>query len=69
MDREELDRIVRIIFDEVRRKGDEAISKYTYHYDGVTVDAIQVTQQELDAAVMEMKAEEEQEAVLTAEES
>jgi len=50
MDREELDRIVRIIFDEVRRKGDEAISKYTYHYDGVTVDAIQVTQQELDAA-------------------
>lgn len=50
MDREELDRIVRIIFEEVKRKGDTAIGKYTYHYDGVNVDTILVSQQELDAA-------------------
>lgn len=50
MDREELDRIVRIIFEEVKRKGDTAIGKYTYHYDGVKIDAILVSQQELDAA-------------------
>ena len=42
LEREELDKIVRIIFDEVKRKGDEAINKYTYHYDGVTLGSIVV---------------------------
>lgn len=50
MDREELDKIVKIIFDEVKRKGDSAICKYTYHYDGVEIDTLQVSKDDLEAA-------------------
>lgn len=48
MDRESLDKIVRIIFDEVFRKGDAAINKYTYFYDGVTMSDLRVSQEEID---------------------
>jgi histidinol dehydrogenase len=48
MDRESLDKIVRIIFDEVYRKGDAAINKYTYFYDGVTMSDLRVSQEEID---------------------
>lgn len=50
MDRESLDKIVRIIFDEVFRKGDAAINKYTYFYDGVTMSDLRVSQEEIDAS-------------------
>lgn len=50
IDKDELDKIVKIIFDEVMRKGDQAITKYTYFYDGVTIDALQVSDQEKEAA-------------------
>ena len=50
MDRESLDKIVRIIFDEVFRKGDAAINKYTYFYDGVTISDLRVSQEEIDAS-------------------
>lgn len=50
MDRESLDKIVRIIFDEVFRKGDAAINKYTYFYDGVTMSDLRVLQEEIDAS-------------------
>lgn len=50
MDRESLDKIVRIIFDEVYRKGDAAINKYTYFYDGVTMSDLRVSQEEIDAS-------------------
>ena len=57
LEREELDKIVRIIFDEVKRKGDEAINKYTYHYDGVTLGSIVVDEQELSMAESQVSAE------------
>lgn len=57
LEREELDKIVRIIFDEVKRKGDEAINKYTYHYDGVTLGRIVVDEQELSMAESQVSAE------------
>lgn len=50
MDRESLDKIVRIIFDEVYRKGDAAINKYTYFYDGVTMSDLRVSQEVIDAS-------------------
>lgn len=50
LDKGELEKVVRIIFDEVARKGDAAINKYTYYYDGVTMEDLTVSQEEINAS-------------------
>lgn len=57
MEREELEKIVKIIFDEVKRKGDDAVRKYTYHYDGVKLEDIAVSEAEIEASEAKVSKE------------
>ncbi len=48
---ENIEETVKGIFKEVQSKGDKAISKYTSFFDGIVLDEIQVTTEEIDQAV------------------
>lgn len=47
----DIETTVKEIFREVQKKGDEAVSKYTSIFDGITFENIQVTQEEINQAV------------------
>lgn len=42
---------VRVILDDVRRNGDEALRRYAREFDGVNLEAIEVTRDEIDEAL------------------
>ncbi|MBV2195377.1 MAG: histidinol dehydrogenase, partial [Flavobacterium sp.] len=48
---------VKQIFKEVQQKGDKAIAKYASFFDGVTLENIQVTQEEIKIAKKEVSTE------------
>ena len=48
---DDIEATVKEIFKEVQRKGDEAVAKYTSLFDGVAVDTIEVSKDEIDAAI------------------
>lgn len=45
------------ILNDVQRNGDDALKKYTRMFDGVELDGLEVTQQEIDKACMEVSSE------------
>ncbi len=47
----DIEATVKEIFREVQKKGDEAVSKYTSIFDGITFDNIQVTNEEISEAI------------------
>ena len=53
----DVEETVKQIFKEVQQKGDKAISKYTSFFDGVFLDNIQVTQEEIEIAKNDVSAE------------
>ena len=53
----DVEETVKQIFKEVQQKGDKAISKYTSFFDGVSLDNIQVTQEEIEIAKNDVSAE------------
>ena len=50
---EEIDKAVRAILDDVKANGDEAVLKYTEKFDGVKLDALCVTEEEIEQAYSE----------------
>jgi histidinol dehydrogenase len=50
----DLETLVRSVFDEVERKGDQAVNEFAARYDQVEVDQLQVTKEEFDAAEKEL---------------
>ena len=48
---EEVEPTVLEIFSEVRQKGDQAVKRYTQLFDGVSLDDLKVSQQELDQSI------------------
>ena len=53
----DVEETVKQIFKEVQQKGDKAIAKYASFFDGVTLENIQVTQEEIEIAKKEVPAE------------
>jgi histidinol dehydrogenase len=53
----DIEETVKQIFKEVQNKGDQAIAKYSSFFDGVTLDNIQVTSEEIETAKKEVAAE------------
>lgn len=53
----DIEETVKQIFKEVQQKGDKAIAKYASFFDGVTLENIQVTQEEIEIAKKEVTAE------------
>lgn len=53
----DVEETVKQIFKEVQQKGDKAIAKYASFFDGVTLENIQVTQEEIKIAKNEVPAE------------
>ena len=53
----DIEETVKQIFKEVQNKGDQAIAKYSSFFDGVTLDNIQVTPEEIETAKNEVSAE------------
>ncbi|WP_333809845.1 histidinol dehydrogenase [Flavobacterium sp.] len=53
----DVEETVKQIFKEVQQKGDKAIAKYSSFFDGVTLDNIQVTTEEIESAKKEVAAE------------
>ncbi len=47
---------VKQIFREVQQKGDKAIAKYSFFFDGVNLENIQVTQEEIESAKSQVSA-------------
>lgn len=47
---DDIENTVQLIFDDVKRNGDQAISKYTTMFDGVTLNDFSVTDSEIQAA-------------------
>jgi histidinol dehydrogenase len=58
----DIEETVKQIFKEVQNKGDQAIAKYSSFFDGVTLDNIQVTSEEIETAKKEV-ADELKEAI------
>ncbi|MBB1194364.1 histidinol dehydrogenase [Flavobacterium sp. SOK18b] len=54
---DDIEATVKEIFKEVQKKGDEAVAKYTSLFDGVTVDTIEVSKTEIEAAVSSVSDE------------
>ncbi|RTZ03481.1 histidinol dehydrogenase [Flavobacterium sp. RSP49] len=54
---DDIEATVKEIFKEVQKKGDEAVAKYTSLFDGVTVNNIEVSKGEIDAAVASVSEE------------
>jgi len=53
----DIEETVKQIFKEVQNKGDQAIAKYSSFFDGVTLDNIQVTPEEIETAKNEVSNE------------
>ena len=53
----DVEETVKQIFKEVQQKGDKAIAKYASFFDGVTLENIQVTQEEIEIAKNEVSKE------------
>ena len=53
----DVEETVRQIFKEVKQKGDKAIAKYASFFDGVTLENIQVTEEEIEIAKNEVSTE------------
>lgn len=53
----DVEETVKQIFKEVQQKGDKAIAKYASFFDGVTLENIQVTQEEIEFAKNEVSTE------------
>ena len=53
----DIEETVKQIFKEVQNKGDQAIAKYSSFFDGVILDNIQVTPEEIESAKKEVAAE------------
>lgn len=53
----DVEETVKQIFKEVQQKGDKAIAKYASFFDGVTLENIQVTQEEIEIAKNEVSRE------------
>lgn len=53
----DVEETVKQIFKEVQQKGDKAIAKYTSFFDGVTLENIQVTSEEIEIAKKEVSNE------------
>ena len=47
---EDLDKVCKAVFDEVRRDGDEALRKYTWYFDRVKLERLEVTEEEFQEA-------------------
>ena len=50
---EEIEKAVRAILDDVKANGDEAVLKYTEKFDGVKLDTLRVTEEEIEQAYSE----------------
>ena len=53
----DVEETVKQIFKEVQQKGDKAIAKYASFFDGVTLENIQVTPEEIEIAKKEVSPE------------
>ena len=47
---EDLDKVCKAVFDEVKRFGDEALKKYTWYFDRVKLECFEVTEEEFQKA-------------------
>src|SRR5688572_13965455 len=56
-DASDLEKKVEKILKNVRKKGDKALFKYTNKFDGVVLDTIQVTEQEISEADEQVSSE------------
>lgn len=54
---EDLDKVCKAVFDEVRRDGDEALRKYTWYFDRVKLERLEVTEEEFQEAESVVDAE------------
>ena len=54
---EDLDKVCKAVFDEVKRDGDEALKKYTWYFDRVKLECFEVTEEEYQKAEREVNAE------------
>lgn len=54
---EDLDKVCKAVFDEVKRDGDEALKKYTWYFDRVKLECFEVTENEFQEAEREVDAE------------
>ena len=54
---DDIEATVKEIFKEVQKKGDEAITKYTSLFDGVAVDNLEVTPEEINEAIASIPQE------------
>ena len=54
---EDLDKVCKAVFDEVKRDGDEALKKYTWYFDRVKLECFEVTENEFQRAEREVNAE------------
>ena len=50
---EEINRIVSQILDNVSNRGDDAVKEYTQKFDGVSVDSLEISKEEIDSAYNE----------------
>ena len=50
----DVEETVKQIFKEVQQKGDKAIAKYASLFDGVTLENIQVTQEEIEFKMVQL---------------
>ena len=51
---EDLDKVCKAVFDEVKRDGDEALKKYTWYFDRVKLECFEVTENEFQEAEREV---------------
>lgn len=54
---DDIELTVKEIFKEVQKKGDEAVAKYTSLFDGVAIDKLEVTKDEIETAVASVSTE------------
>ncbi len=54
---EETQEIVKQVFNEVKRKGDRAVSKYTSYFDGIILNSMKVSEAEIDYAATQLSDE------------
>ena len=54
---EDLDKVCKAVFDEVKRDGDEALKKYTWYFDRVKLECFEVTEEEFQEAEKAVKKE------------
>ena len=54
---EDLDKVCKAVFDEVKRDGYEALKKYTWYFDRVKLECFEVTEEEFQEAEKAVKKE------------